>query len=725
MPAPNPMMGMGGPAPMPPMGGPVPGAPTPAPAPPMGQPPMDAGPNPAEQMLLESMLEELQAEIQEEIKPRYKYGFDPKKIRKPTVEAVRNNADEIRTAHQKRLDRHADTLNRLRMAYAGVFETDVEARKMKQQEAFYLSELVDEMDAMTAVLAGIDIAWNKPCTHPDLKQDTQKIEDFTYYLREKEEYQWHCRGRSPLKIAEARDLLTFGFLVSRRTIDVDDPTCPFTYELLDPSTVFWVPGGKRGMKAVYHVYTTTLEEVLGEFTKDGIGPATFRDQLNPKKMQRFGDAATVEVIDYWDEWYHCVLVDGVPLVTVTAHKLGEVPFVFGFGPGGESPHIRFPHNTNYLNPMTAIWEEELAYKCVSYVEYKKRNHDQKEAFLARALAGYKKTQNPPIIFERSVNAQDAEMPDIDGNEGGVNETVMGEEKISGFPTSPPATETQILSAAMAENDAMSFLPKGMYGDVSKSNVSGTAMSNYLNAGWEKIAPWVMAMEQYHTACGTFDIRAWRNFGHLARYTGEDETPFYVPARNPSGYDAQSFELTPDVIDRAGWDVTCKMVRSRRSEWVQLANAAVIMHDQLGIADKEFIAEEVFGFTDALRKIEKTRGDKIIEAIFSDPDFGKTVLAEDLLLQRVEEAKGNPELMQLRVEQYRRWVEKNGVMAQQAQPGMAPGGPPQPGGPQPMGGIPGGPNTAAAMGQGPGSVTGVQGGPQGPTAMQGNPMAGGM
>lgn len=710
-----------------PMGG-VLGAPTPAPAP--AAPPPDAmgagGPDPAEMMLMQSMLEELQAQIAEEVKPKYKYGFDPKKIRKPSVEAIKGNSTEIRTAHQKRLDRHGDTINRLRMAYSGVWRRDKEARETGAQEAFYLSELVDEMDAMTAVVAGIDIAWNKPCTHPDLKQDTQKIEDFTYYLRDKEEYQWHCRGRSPLRIDEARTLLTYGFLVSRRTVDVDDPECPFAYELVDPATVFWVPGGKRGMKAVYHVYCDTIENVLGEFTSDGIGPARFREQLDPKKMQRFGDSATVEVIDYWDEWYRCVLVDGIPLIDVTAHKLGEVPFVFGFGPGGEGHHTRFPYNTNYANPAASMWEEELAYKCVSYLEYKKKNHDQKEAFLARALAGFLKAQNPPVILERSVNAQDADMPDIDGNEGGVNELVMGEEKLTGFPTTPPGTETQLIGNAIAENDAMSFLPKGMYGDVSKSNVSGTAMSNYLNAGWEKIAPWVMAMEQYHTACGTLDIRLWRNFGHLARYAQDEETPFYVPSRNPSGYDAQSFELTPDVIDRAGWTVICKMVRSRRSEWPALANAAVIMHEQLGIADKEFIAEEVFGFTDALRKIEKTRGDKIIEAIFSDPDFGKSVLAEDWLIQRVEEAKGNPELMQLRVDQYRRWIEKNGAQAQaqqQPQPGM--GGPPQgPGGPAPMGGIPGGTNNAAALGQGPGSVTGQMGGPQGPQ-LQGNPMSGAM
>ena len=110
------------------------------------------------------------------------------------------------------------------------------------------------------------------------------------------------------------------------------------------------------------------------------------------------------------------------------------------------------------------------------------------------LAGFLKAQNPPVIMERSVNAQDGDMPDVDGNEGGVTETIMGEEKITGFPTTPPGTETQALMSAMAENDAMSFLPKGMYGDVSKSNVSGTAMSNYLSAGWEKIAPWVQALD---------------------------------------------------------------------------------------------------------------------------------------------------------------------------------------------------------------------------------------
>ena len=249
-----------------PMGGPMPGPmPAPMPAlmtppvppmppggggmPPMGAPPAPAGPDPADELLLEEMIAKLQAELQEEVKPKYKYGFDPKKIKKPTIPVIENNAREIRVAHTERLDGIAETYNWLRQHYAGAWERDREAREKGAQEAWYLSKLIDEEEAMVSVVSGIDIAWNKPCTHPEYGQDTQKLEDFTYHLRHKEERGWQQRGRMSLKVAEAKDLIRTGMVVSRRVPDTNDPDCPYNWELIDPATVFWVEGGKRGIRA--------------------------------------------------------------------------------------------------------------------------------------------------------------------------------------------------------------------------------------------------------------------------------------------------------------------------------------------------------------------------------------------------------------------------------------------------------------------------------------------
>jgi hypothetical protein len=234
-------------------------------------------------------------------------------------------------------------------------------------------------------------------------------------------------------------------------------------------------------------------------------------------------------------------------------------------------------------------------------------------------------------------------------------------------------------------------------------------------GREQEQGWIEALELFRGRCVSHDIKLWRNFGHLARYSSGKKNAFYIPRRHPAETEGKAFELTPEIIDNVDTDVTCVMTGLRLSELIPFANAAQMMN-QLGIWDKRLIARKA-GVTDYDRIEQSIRVERALDKAQELPEFAKLIVVPQALMAAIEAAKGNDALTETLTAQLQIWMDAV-AMPQQAQMSMGagapPGGaPPQPGGPAPVGGVPGGTNTAAATGALPGSVTGQQGGPQGP------------
>jgi hypothetical protein len=273
---------------------------------------------------------------------------------------------------------------------------------------------------------------------------------------------------------------------------------------------------------------------------------------------------------------------------------------------------------------------------------------------------------------------------------------------------------QLLTADAQSN----LLSPGFDNTANVSNISGTARTSMAQEGREQQQGWIDALELFRGRCATFDVKLWRNFGHLARYNSGKKKAFYIPRRNPGETEPRAFELTPEVVDNVDTDVVCVMNGLRLDELIPFANAAQMMN-QLGVWDKRLIARKA-GITDYDRIEQSIRTERAIEKAQELPEFAKLIIVPQALMAAIQAAEGNDALQEGLKAQLEIWM-KSVAMPQQAQLGGGmggPGGPPQgappvgpggpPGGPQPIGGVPGGTNTAAAAGQLPGPGSGPQG-----------------
>jgi hypothetical protein len=701
--------------PVPGMGSPSAPSPMQVPPPPVMEMPM---PSPSQPDLM-ALLDKL---VNTPAQPKYPPGY--KKPKRPVVSEILKNADNAKQANQSFLDQVADTYRRVRYQTAGYLtETDRLARELGQQTPYISSALLDDWNRFTAYLASRPIAYSVDVWDPEKAADAQKIEDFAYYLRQKNERNWVERGNMSLTQSEAKDLTLFGVLVARRTLDLTNTHCPIDAVLVDPASVFPVwgrAGAFKTLEAVYRVVRMPAKQVLADYYSDE-PPKAVIDALS-SSLKSFDESADVDVVEYWDTWWRGVFIQGtdVAIIPLTEHKYGCVPYVIQYGPGGEPTHTRSPEESyNEYRSEETGWGAERVHKAVSYLQPKKLPHDQREGLSAKMMEATLRDFEPPMTVESTAkNADGYDFPEVDLRPGATNHMAAGEERATPTLAGAPAMSQTagLLMNIIGQDASTNLLSEGFSNTADKSNISGTARSNMAEQGREQQAGWVEALELFRGRCASLDVKLWRNFGHLARYGTGKKQPFYVPRRNPQEGEGRSYELTPDVIDSVDCDVICTMAGLSMSELIPFGQAAQLYGpDGLGVWDINLIARKA-GVTDIERIQQNNRTYRNIRKAEELPEFAKLITVPQAMIQALKEARGNEELTAALTEQLMIWMQMV-AQPQQAQIGMSMQPQPQPGaappGTEPIGGIPGGTNTAAAMGQlpGPGS------GPQGPV---GNP-----
>ncbi|HXH56608.1 hypothetical protein [Iamia sp.] len=687
-------------------------------------PELDLGFDPA-------LLEELLGKRTKKFEPRYKPGFDPTRLpKKPDPERITADAIAQERRHVNRLAMQMETANRLRLHIKGVFESDLEARELGDQDPWTSSELVDDWNLLCSFGANIDPFYTKSVRRREDRIHGQTLEDFGRFLREEAESRWVDGGDMYLAMAEWKLLTVCGEVVSRNLPNLDDEGYPISHKLVNPMTVYPVFGGERGLIKLYRKYRTTYADAVGDW-----GEPSKQDRArwaNTRGNGRDTDDTMVTVTEYWDEWWRSITIDdGIVLMEVKKHALGEVPYVVQRGPGGEPWAMDAGLGDTSGGGDADGWREglpddaDMGYKSTSSIWSQRERHDQTEAIAARVLTQLKKNDAPPVVMTRSNEAANAPggLPEIDWRKGGITELLEGE-AISPMPTNTSALDLQMLMGLLNTDRLTGGLPPQMGGANQQSNVSGTAMSTITEGGMDKTAGWIRTMELYRSRVLTQQIRLWRNVGHLSRFSEGEERPFLVAVSAPSGNSDLGREVTPELIDAIGPDVTVKLTRVRSAEMVPILTA-IQMGNQLGIITKRRGAE-MLGIGDYDRVQAEWQEEMALSATAEDEQFRKLVIIPMQLARSLEEATDPRERAMYEV-LLDKWMEIQqppppdpmaAMGGQPPPPGMGappPGMPPgmtpgaNPVTPGASGGI-----SYAALGQGPGSVSGQQGGPQGPT-----------
>lgn len=651
------------------------------------------------------------------IQPKYPRWY--KKPTKPEINDLWGRAQQIKLKYRLVHDRMHDDLMWLRLAQVGMFEEDVQSmRDGLFVDKYQSTSMVDEWNLVCSFLAGLQWRYEALLVSPDLQQEAQRIKDTVAYLRDQEILRHAESGQGHLPMDEARMLTAYGMIVSRTVIDLEDPDFPFYSAIIDPATVFPEWNGKHGLLRVWRVYKTTWARIIGDYGE----PA--RKEMKKIKNSigdNIDDETEVEVVEYWDSWYRAVIASEGVIMPLTEHKYGYVPFTIQYGPLGEPMGTLAPAQ-GARRTRAGEWiadegtlKDDLPYKALSYIGHMKYSHKQFEAIMSRMLTGFKKAINPPLLRERDEMAADQPMPEMDTGPGAVNETMLGHERVSPIPTSASPIEVSSVMEAMAMDRMTGKAPLAMYGLNDRSNVSGTALQALNDAGMDKVGPWVAALEQYHTRRFNQWLLSWRNFGHLAKYAGDEPAPFIVPAIAPRKGQAAAFELTPETIDAIGPRVNIRLTRVRKQEWLPMLNAARMAYD-MGIMSKRQIADEI-GMLNYQETVEEVIEDKMLDSALQHPKFAEIFGIPQALAAEMEEFRSDPKLAARYEAMMQAWMDNVATPAQQppAPPPMQGGGPGQ----MPPGIM--NPNTSAGVSfpdlmQGPGSVTGQQGGQPAPGVM---------
>lgn len=735
--------------PPPPMGGPLPPAMPPAP-PPMasGMAPdmaLGAAPPPSEGTLLLMVAEEFETASDEDLKkflseapadeikhllralelanpelvdrfqgllaeitdPGPKYPKDyprwfkrPPKPRPGEVESMVGIDEGEYTDYRDRVQRTMEWITQMRY---GTF-----SRQKKTDEPWFSAALSADHNARSFLVGGITPKYRKRPLNRAMEADAQKCEDFLGYCRQQHEIQHAESFNGELGIDEAKYLDTHGMLVTKVMMDPADESFPFILELMDPTTCFPVPGGRHGLQRLTRRYTTTVAKALDAFDTDGslIGKITkTRNDTDGREVRR-SLHSEVEVYEYYDRWWMYVAVDGVPCVNA-AHRYGWVPFVVTPGAWGLPLSMADPlHEGAVLSDKTAAQHvTKWANRCVGPLYYQLRAHAQLEAIMGQYATAVRRSNSPPWERKRSLMANNSAPPAIKLDDDHQNITQLDEEELVPMNLGPAPQMAQPLVADLTRSFGMTMLPAAQYGAEPGANATGNAIEQLTENGRVILTGHVKAAERHHAAVGKRLLQMVRDWGDILGEDGQRGvivTPHRPDRVNP---DELSFEMTPEVVKRAGIDTLVSMTNIQLSGLLQLGNAVSIWTGNKMMSRREAIEmRQNFDPQGVFDEINE-------EDAQMDPRLRDLVILESLM--RRGGAKLPPDWLGNKWEQLV-------FEAKAQQQGAGPGGPP---------GMGGGPNTSAmnlaGMGMGPGTGGGPVGRPPGtglPDGVTGIPTA---
>jgi hypothetical protein len=654
---------------------------------------------------VQSLLELLQHySDKQDRSPQYPPWYDPGDYPRPDESGTLTKIRQDETDYAGLIQRFGDDASRIRNEAIGGFR-DFDP---KLEEQWRDSAFLDE-DQLIAGIVGSNIPnFEMELVRPRYDNAAELVEDYLWFLYLEAARQHQRAGYTNYAMDVAKSITRYGRVCARTLLnpesELDCP--PFTFNLLDPATVFPTFEGSRGLATVSRVYYQSVARLQGDHPE--CGPAIERELRQGRTARELTDA--VKVSEYWDRRWYALFADSV-LLKIGEHKLGEPPFVYTIAAYGDPSFTADPTRlgTSSLNgTQLNSRQTDLARTGQSHYGSRFAVQAQRQAILGRLLTRLKAWGNDPLLVYQDEVARTRGMPEISSAEGGRSQIWKEHEEVREFPLAPNPPQMGALMTASSEDVARSSLPASMYGLTPYSQQSGFSLDQLSDAGKDKIAPVLGCATTFFQFAAEQQLRFLRDFGESLGEEGR-RGYFAVPRRaegsSESGDDKWA-ELTPDLLDKdkVGSRVKVDLQAIDMRALGPLANA-------LSIAQKN-------GWTtrrDAIsllplpgrRNPERTMKEIDIEQMREAPE----VKLGTLLTWVSTEFKDDPLLMSFIMTQ----MQQNAAKKQQETgvPATPGGGPPGP--PRPMGlSLPG-------MLQPPGAGAGRPpgpGGPMGPQAPQG-------
>ncbi len=549
-----------------------------------------------------------------------------RKPKKPTLGDVLAEAQREKDDHEGRVLIAGEMMRRLNLETNGMFERDREGMESGEIERFFSTALRDEHDLVCSYIGSMD--WHVEALFRNAidKEEAAAKEDLAAYLFEVEARQFSRSGFAHLKVALADTIQKYGMLVGFDGLDPNNEEVGLQMRLVDPATVFPVHEGERGLRNVYRVYYATASQVIGDFD-DGTGKVEKKVAKFSKDEAGGYDPHFVgEVVEYWDRNWCLVAFEGEQIL-LREHGYCRVPFTITYGCFGQQGFTTLPDLVATDGSLfgdrprgTARGRgnrrDDLMRIAQPFLWRRVKAHDIEEAVGARLLTALRRSLLPPMVVKQGVISAAEGDPEIDPNEGGITR-LREDDDIQVLPNLPAPEVMSPLVGFLQQNKQTGMAAGVMAGQNPAAQTSGYAVDSLMQAGFDRWAPLVLAVEQFLTERTEWRLSLIRDWGGILGLEGNRGTLF-IPRRNPNPRTgkAPAFEVTPDLLKQTGIRVKIRLHKFNPMSLAPIGNGLAIANS-LGVVDKRTMITTLGLTTDPdgmLQRIEDEALEQVPEVL---------------------------------------------------------------------------------------------------------------
>lgn len=489
--------------------------------------------------------------------------------------------------------------------------------------------------------------------HDSIRKIAQKQENLLRWLWE----DWSLKWQRQLHGWLQRDLAHFaclrGWIAARVTYDPEAPQGenPIVLYPVDPRYIY--PRlGSRGITAVIHRYRATYHEILDDW------PEVRRKIKDPGPNER------LDVIAYYDDTYHAVIVDNEWIKKPTEHNYGFLPWAIATTNGAP---IRA--SNLYGKTDTQDWVADVGPSIFHGARHAIRQINRILTQLANSIA---ESANPALAVY--LNPERREKPEELVLEPGAVNYLWTDERVEPIRKSPLPSDVQPVLEILLRDIEQATIPPVLFG-AAGADQSGFAIALLSGAAKDATAGVIRALEQIYTDINERALT-------LLRDLHRGEIGYVVLDRRGNWIGGET--ITSEEIQLVGVKTKVRFRDITPKDRMQLAQLGIaLVKEQL--ISPETARDEYLGIEDPAREHERV----VNSLIYQDEEIVKELLVP-LSLYR-----NDPELFTLwatmmvnkiwqALEQQRKQEQ-----AQMGPPDAPPGGPSVPGlaGIPPMPGMP--------------------------------------
>jgi hypothetical protein len=513
---------------------------------------------------------------------------------KPKLSEVLAAAERERDLHEPRIQQGYEMMRRYGQdpTLRGTFIRDLQKVISGENTTFPDPALRNETDGILNFIAQMDWTVEALYRLSIEKEEAASKEDAAVYLQENAQRQFARGGGTVLKYRKGFDLLIFGMIAEFIGVDVDNSECGLELQILDPTTVFPIWEGQRGLTQVYLKYVTAASNVIGKFSRfEKFNERAVRAAAGGKD---YDPNYQGEVVEYWDRDHYLIAWESKQIL-LGSHDYHEVPFVITPGNFDQPSGITSPHLMRRNDG--AFWSSDRAedYKRI-YAPFLQREvplHELKEAVVGHAVTEFRKAANKPLnVFAEQLDFEE-DRP-LERKEASVNK-FRQETRIEAVDNLPDPNIAQLVIASITQAEAMSRPSNLIAGNAPMSQGSGTALNVLGRAGQEKWAAPVLVIEAHETRVIETCFSRWLHYGDILGMDG-NRGVLFVPRTKPNELtgDAAAHEVTPDLLKSTGIRVKVQLRRFNPDDLPSLAQGVGMLKSLNLIPDRDAI--DIVGYT---------------------------------------------------------------------------------------------------------------------------------